>query len=327
MPKREIKNIIPKPNYVGVLRQVHGVLRNHEGFMVFSVIEKSEVIYKLTNILDLPIKPNNIGRRGFDKRWISFLQSHILDSNYRGDLFMYCTHQKEQKLLSISNFTINKKNTQYYRVDTNGFPYQPYCKESKRLYQNGPGNKLRTSDQHIEGSQGSRTRGLLTAICCDNKLPSIEELFIKFNSRCFDTGKLLDINDRGSFEIDHLMPASGYHPLNTQTAVLLCTESNQKKNDIHPLKFYGVEKLIKLCSLLDFNIEDIKDDNYILNDKVLYYFNDNFEYVMNLWYGKNRNKKSFNKYLIKETNRISRKDIYSRHKQLIKKLEEYGNAI
>jgi len=328
MSKRKIKNIIPKPNYSGKFRQVHGVLRNSEGFMVFSVIENENVIYKLTDVLDLPIKPNNIGRREFNKKWVTFLESQVVNSNYIGDLFMYCTHQEEQKLLEISEFTINRANTQYYRADKDGIPYQPYCKESKKKYQNTPGNKLRTSTQHMEGSQGSRTRGMLTSLCCDTSLSSIDDIFKKYGGKCFATGKILDINERRSYQIDHMMAASAYNPLNNKNVVLLSTEANQRKKDQHPIKFFGIEKFKELCGLLGINPEDYEDENYILNDNVLYYFNNNFDNVIYEWHFKiNRNKDSFKKYLNKEISRIAKKDIYNRHTSLLNKMKEYEKKI
>jgi hypothetical protein len=329
MSKRKIINVIPKPNYIGRFRHVHGVLRNKYGFMVFSVVENGKVTYKLTDVLDLPIQPNSIGRREFNKRWLNHLSSRVVSDNYEGDLYMYCTHQHTQKLLPISEFTINRGNTQFYRADKNGVPYQPYCKESKRQYQNQPGNKLRTQTQLLEGVQGSRTRGLLTSMCVDNKPPTLEELFETFGSRCFHTGKLLDINDRDSYEIDHLMPASGYHPLNKFTSVLLSKESNQKKKDNHPLAFYGEPKFRELCGILKKPItEEMMNKDYILNDEVLYYFNNNFEVVIYKWHFEvNRNKDSFKKYLSKEISRISKKDIYGRHTNLLNKMKEYEKKI
>lgn len=327
MSKRRIKNNIPKPNYNGKFRNIHGVLRNFEGFMVFSVINNDGVTYKLTNIIDLEIiKPNREGRRGFNKRYLNILENRVIDDNFKGDLFMYCTHQKEQKLLPISEFTINRANTQYYRVNNDGFPLQPYCKESKKLYQNSKGNKLRTKTQLLEGSMGSRTRGLITELYSNNKPPSICEIFKTFGGKCFSSGKQLDIKNRESYEIDHLMPASGYWPLDKKNAVLLSKEENQRKNDTHPLKFYGEEKLKKLCVILDIEYTSFKDYNYILNDDVLFKFNQEFEKVMNSWFIKKRSK-SFKKYLKKEIKRIESKDVYKRHTDLIHKMKKYEEKI
>jgi hypothetical protein len=325
--KRNQKNNIPKPNYFDTNREIHGVLRDPNGCMIFSEFENGKVVYRLTSIKDLPIKPNNIGRREFRKNWITELSKYVVDTNYIGEIFMYCTHQKTQNLLPINEFTINRGNNQYHRMDKDGYPYQPYCKESKKEYQNGPGNKLRSSQQLFEGSLGSRTRGLTTALYLNDNKPSIDEIFKKFNGKCFATDKVLDINDRSSFEIDHFMPASGYHPLNSNTAVLLSPEANQRKKDHHPYKFYGPEKFKKLCELLDYDVDNIKDVNYILNDEVLFNFNKNFEKIMGEWYKINRDKISFKKYLIKEKNRIKKLDIYERHSLLLKKIEKYEQSL
>jgi hypothetical protein len=124
------------------------------------------------------------------------------------------------------------------------------------------------------------------------------------------------------------MPASGYNPLNKHTAVLLSKESNQEKNDRHPLTFYGETKFRELCGILMFNINEVMDENYILNDTVLYYFHDNFNTVMKKWYFEiNRNKNSFKKYLKKEISRIQKKDIYGRHTNLLNKMKEYEKKL
>lgn len=326
--KRQCKNKNKYPNYTGKHREVTSVLRSEDGCMVFS--EKNEngkIVYRKTNLKDLNIKPNKTGRRGFNSgRDLQLLKNNVVDYDYTGKLFMYCIHQEDQKLLPISEFSFNRT---YPHMIVNQLrqSVQPFCKESKQKFVNGPSNKLRSSTQMREGSQGSRTRGLLTALCNETKMPTDEEIFQKFNSRCFKTGKILDINDRSSWQIDHLMPASGYNPLNYNTATLLSKDANQEKNDRHPLDFYGKKKLEKLCSILNFDIHQIDDINYVLNDKVLNYFSKNFEDVMIKWSQINRNKKSFSKYIIKEVARIEKKDIYGKHKELITKLKDYENKI
>jgi hypothetical protein len=323
--KRKTKNNIPKPNYLGSYRQIHGVLRDVNGFMIFSEIENNNVVYRLTKIKDFDIKADKNGRREFNKRFLPFLEKNVVDNYYVGDLYMYCTHQEKQTLLPISEFTINRGAKQYHRMNMDGHSYQPYCKESKKLYQNSQGNKLRDKNQLLEGSQGSRTRGLLTSMYYgkNTKCPSIEEIFEKFGGKCFKTGKELDINDRNSYEIDHLMPASGYFPLCYKTATLLSKESNQSKNDLHPKKYYGEKKFEELCRILEYPMETICDENYTLNDEVLFYFNNNFDTIIKKWENNNRNKNSFKKYVNKEMNRISKKDIYNKHTDLILKLKTY----
>jgi hypothetical protein len=120
------------------------------------------------------------------------------------------------------------------------------------------------------------------------------------------------------------MPASGYWSLNKNTATLLSKDANQSKNDKHPITFYGVEKTMELCEILNFPYEKINNELYILNDDALFYFNINFNNVIETWYQKIcRNKVSFKKYLNKEIKRIVRLDKYNKHGKLIEKLKNY----
>ena len=327
--KRKTKNIIEKPNYSGINREIHGVLRDFDSNMVFSEIENGKVFYRQTNIKDLPIKPNNLdGRRGFHSGvWLKVLKNNVVNSNYIGPLFMYDIHLPIQNLIPIDEYTINRNIKQPHRVKKDGIPIQPYCKESKKLYQNAPGNKLRTKNQLFEGSVGSRTRALTTALFYNEECPTINEVFNKFDKKCFCCGESLDINVRKSYQIDHFMPACGYWPLNHETATLLCFRCNQKKKDHHPLKFYGIDNYKKIVGILNFNILLLPKNDYILNDKVLFFWESNFEKIMEKWGNINRNKKSFKKYVESETNRIIRLDTYQKHTYLIEKLKEYGKKI
>jgi hypothetical protein len=92
---------------------------------------------------------------------------------------MYCLHSLKQDLLLVSEFSFNKSYP-HLIVNEYGQSIQPFCKESKKIFVNENSNKKRTSDQHVEGSQGSRTRGLVTALCYGENVPTGEELFKKF---------------------------------------------------------------------------------------------------------------------------------------------------
>jgi len=317
------------PNFSNVYREVTSVLRDVNGFMVFSEIIDGQLFYRKTNLKDINIKPNKTGRRGFDKRYhLPILKSNIVEFDYKGELYMFCLHMENQILLPISEFSTNKTYS-HLIIDKIGNSIQPFCKESKRKYVNGPSNKKRTKTQHCESSQGSRTRGLVSAMAYgDLKIPSIEELFKKFNNRCFKTGKILDITDTNSYQIDHFMPASGYWSLNKNTATLLSKEANQSKNDKHPITFYGLEKTIELCKILNFPFEKIQDELYILNDDALVYLNSNFNSIIETWFKKIcRNKVSFKKYINREIKRIVKLDKYNKHGKLIEKLKNYERKL
>jgi 5-methylcytosine-specific restriction endonuclease McrA len=324
--KRKITNHFKKPNYVGKYRHIHGVLRDSNGYMVFSEKTNSGIVYKLTSITDLSIKPNNEGKREFNKKWVSELQKNVVNENYVGDLFMYDIHLPNQLLIPIAEFTINKNNTQYYRLNKDGFPYQPYCKDSKRKYQNSQGNKLRTSEQFVESAIGSRSRGLLTALIEKNERIDFDYLFNLFSNKCFNCSRCIERKNRSSYEIDHMMPASGYWPLNKQNTTLLCFDCNQSKTNKHPISFYGYDKFIKLCNLTEFDFNKVID-GYLLNDDILKYFEEYFDDTILKWQSLNRNKKSYKKYILKETKRINSLDIYNKHKLLIEKLKTYAKTI
>jgi hypothetical protein len=326
--RRKRKNNNKYPNFSNTKREITSVLRDINGFMVFSELIEGQLFYRKTNLKDINIKPDKTGRRRFNKgKHLSILKLNIIDDNYMGELFMYCVHMENQKLLPISEFTTNK-NYSHLIINKLGNSLQPFSKESKKKYVNGPSNKKRTKTQHCESSQSSRTKGLLSALAYgDLKTPSIEEIFKKFDNKCFKTGKVIDITDTKSYQIDHFMPASGYWPLNNNTATLLSKDANQSKNDKHPITFYGVEKTMELCKILNFPFEIINDERYILNDNVLFYFDTHFDKVIKKWFQICRNKVSFKRYLNKEIKRIVKLDKYNKHSELIEKLKKHERTM
>lgn len=326
--KRKIRNKMPYPNFTGKFRHVHSVLRDREGYMVYSEIIDGKICYRKTNLLDLDyITPDKNGKRGFNsKRDLPILKNHVVDEKFQGPLFQYCIHQENQKLLNITEFTINRNTVAPHKVNQEGHPIQPYCKESKKLYVNSRHNKLRTNDQLLEGTYGSRTRGIVTSILGKSPKISIEKIFLMFDNCCVKCSKTIDINDRKTFQIDHFMPASGYWPLTQENATLLCKKCNQSKKDHHPSFFYSKEKFEFLFKNLFKNVLILEFD-YILNDDILIDFDKNFDTIISRWETINRNKISFKKYVCKEIKRLTRLDVHQRHTSLIDKLKKYEETI
>jgi len=326
--KRKIRNTMDYPDFTGKFRHIHSILRDNEGYMVYSEVVDGKIYYRKTNLSDLnTVEPDRTGRRGFNiSRDISVLQQNVIDYDFKGELFQYCIHQITQKLLPISEYTINRNTKAPHKLRQDGYPLQPYCKESKKLYVNSRHNKLRTKDQLLEGTYGSRTRGIVTAILGNPPKISINQIFEKFNNCCFKCSKPIDINNRKYYQIDHFMPASGYWPLTQDNATLLCKDCNQSKKDNHPSVFYSKEKFEILTKKL-IKIENIEDSNYILNDKILVDFNQNFDIIISRWEQINRNKISFKKYINKEIKRIKKLDCYKKHTNLLEKLKKYEESI
>ena len=273
------------------------------------------------------VNPDQSGRRGFNiQRDISTLKQRTIENDFKGELYQYCIHQENQKLLPISEYTINRNTKAPHKLNKEGHPIQPYCKESKKLYVNSRHNKLRTKDQLLEGTYGARTRGIVTAVLGNSPKISVDEIFKKFNNCCYNCLKLINIIDRKSYQIDHFMPACGYWPLTQDNATLLCKKCNQSKKDHHPFVFYSKEKFEFLKSK-QINVDSIVNSNYILNDNMLIDFDKNFDIIIDRWEKINRNKLSFKKYILKEIKRIKRLDVYKKHTNLLNNLKKYEQSI
>ena len=319
---------MPYPDFTGDFRHIHSVLRDKEGYMVYSEIIDNKIYYRKTDLLDLEnVNPDQSGRRGFNiQRDISTLKQRTIENDFKGELYQYCIHQENQKLLPISEYTINRNTKAPHKLNKEGHPIQPYCKESKKLYVNSRHNKLRTKDQLLEGTYGARTRGIVTAVLGNSPKISVDEIFKKFNNCCYNCLKLINIIDRKSYQIDHFMPACGYWPLTQDNATLLCKKCNQSKKDHHPFVFYSKEKFEFLKSK-QINVDSIVNSNYILNDNMLIDFDKNFDIIIDRWEKINRNKLSFKKYILKEIKRIKRLDVYKKHTNLLNNLKKYEQSI
>lgn len=127
-------------------------------------------------------------------------------------------------------------------------------------------NPLRTKQQLHESSVKRRIADLLLEK--ENVNISINELFKKFDSRCFKTGKKLDIENRKEWAIDHILPSKYLYPLNKQNAALLSKEANNAKSDKWPSKFYTNSELIKLSKITGANLELLSSKEPIINTNI-----------------------------------------------------------
>ena len=127
---------------------------------------------------------------------------------------------------------------------------QRECKACKAAI-NAMLNKKRTSEQLREASAKRRLGDLLarTGIDEDDSKLDIAEIFRRFDSKCFKTGKPLDINDRQSWHIDHILPSRYWYPLTMDNACLLSSDANESKNDTWPSQFYTPQELVRLSEI------------------------------------------------------------------------------
>ena len=127
-------------------------------------------------------------------------------------------------------------------------------------------NPKRTKEQLHESSSRRRVADLLLA--GENQRLDIDELFKRFDGKCFKTGKILDKKDRKSWAIDHILPSRWLYPLTLKNAALLSNESNSNKRDKWPSEFYSNEELKKLAQITGANLELISQKSPIVNGQI-----------------------------------------------------------
>ena len=85
--RRKVKNKNKYPTFVGEHRECNSVLRDENGYIVIPrfTIDGEFVKYELTNLKDLPVKPDKDGKRGKVKRYLDKMDNtNIVDTNYTG---------------------------------------------------------------------------------------------------------------------------------------------------------------------------------------------------------------------------------------------------
>lgn len=142
---------------------------------------------------------------------------------------------------------------------------QMECRSCKSVI-NAKLNPKRTKEQLHESSVKRRVADLFLE--GENERLDFKELFERFDSRCFKTGKVLDINDRKSWVIDHLLPSRFLYPLRKENAVLLSREANENKRDRWPSQFYTNNELKRLAMITGANLLIISSKKPIVNPNI-----------------------------------------------------------
>lgn len=127
-------------------------------------------------------------------------------------------------------------------------------------------NPKRTAQQLHEGSALRRAADLL--LKGEDQHIDIVELFRRFESRCFKTGQQLDIADRASWAVDHILPARFLYPLANWNAALLSKGANDLKRDRWPSEFYTNSELIRLATLTGANLSLLASATPIVNPNI-----------------------------------------------------------
>ena len=102
----------------------------------------------------------------------------------------------------------------------------------------------------------------------ENERIDFNELFRRFDGKCFKTGKTLNINNRKSWAIDHILPSRYFYPLRIENAALLSREANENKRDRRPSQFFTNDELKTLAIITGAHLAIISSKEPITNPKI-----------------------------------------------------------
>ena len=128
---------------------------------------------------------------------------------------------------------------------------QGECRLCKKIY-NSIKNKTRLPDQHREAAQ----KRLMYLDLSASTLINSEEIYTRFDYRCFKCQKDLRKVDDIERPLDHTLPVFYLWPLTTENATLLCRRHNGEKSNQWPSTYYSDDELRKLAILtgISYNI-------------------------------------------------------------------------
>ena len=127
-------------------------------------------------------------------------------------------------------------------------------------------NPLRTAEQLREGARRRRAGDLL--LVGKNQKVNVDDLFRRFNNKCFKTGEVLTKENRKSWSIDHILPSAYLYPLSKQNAALLSSDANNAKGVQWPSAFYTNQQLVELSMITGVDLELIASKKPVFNSEI-----------------------------------------------------------
>jgi CRISPR/Cas system Type II protein with McrA/HNH and RuvC-like nuclease domain len=79
---------------------------------------------------------------------------------------------------------------------------------------------------------------------------------------------VLDINNRKTWAIDHILPSKYLYPLTVSNAALLSKEANDNKRDQLPSKYYTNNELIELAKITGADLTLLTNKHPIINPHI-----------------------------------------------------------
>lgn len=127
-------------------------------------------------------------------------------------------------------------------------------------------NPRRTRQQLHEAATKRRVGDLL--LQGENQRIDIDDLFKRFDSKCFKTEKRLSKRARKSWAIDHIIPSRYLYPLTEENVALLSSEANNNKRDAWPSHFYTNSELIRLAELTGADLALLSSREPVINQHI-----------------------------------------------------------
>lgn len=127
-------------------------------------------------------------------------------------------------------------------------------------------NPKRTKEQLHESSVRRRIADLFLE--GENQTIDIQDLFERFEHKCFKTKKTLDIKKRRTWTIDHILPSKWLYPLIKENAALLSREANDSKGEKWPSQFYTNNELIELAKITGADLSLISTKLPMMNNNI-----------------------------------------------------------
>ncbi len=127
-------------------------------------------------------------------------------------------------------------------------------------------NPRRTRQQLHEGSVKRRIADLLLE--GENQGINLKDLFKRFDCKCFKCGKSLKFSERGSWEVDHVLPSKFLYPLTAENAALLRASCNNNKHSRWPIDYYTNGELIALSRITGADLSLLANSAAVVNANI-----------------------------------------------------------
>jgi len=276
MPRRKTKNITQLPRIKGIGKKVHDawvayICLNCKSLQLFSVESKlldPNQTYSTAKWVCTKCKYKHSKDSPLPYNWLpEYTDPTSIKCQRFWKAFFRITTQKKENYWKLCNMCGRVLPFNSFDLHTGWgiLERQMECRCCKAAI-NAKLNVLRTKQQLHESNIKRRVGDLL--LKGEDEKVNINNLFKRFNGRCFKTGIKLNINDRKSWAIDHILPSRYLYPLSKKNAALLSKGANNNKRDTWPSHFYTNNELMRLAKITGADLSLISKNKPIINPRI-----------------------------------------------------------